>query len=131
MTFVPWLFICSSMAARAPEPSAIMAMTEATPMITPRAVNAERTMLRRMARSARRRMLVISMSAPNRRRVAAAPLRHRAILHHLAVAEGDHTLGVIGDVGLVGDDEDCHAALRVQLLQQVHDLVARLRVEVA
>ena len=49
MTFVPWLWICSSMAARAPEPSAIIAITEATPMITPSMVSAERTLLRRIA----------------------------------------------------------------------------------
>jgi hypothetical protein len=40
------------MAARAPEPSAIMAMTEATPMITPSMVSMERTLFRRMARAA-------------------------------------------------------------------------------
>ena len=40
MTFVPWLWICWSMEARAPEPSAIIAITEATPMMTPSMVRA-------------------------------------------------------------------------------------------
>ena len=61
MTLVPWLWICSSMAARAPDPSAIMAITEATPMITPSMVSTERILLRRMARAAMRTVLAISM----------------------------------------------------------------------
>jgi len=36
------------MAARAPEPNAIMAMTDPTPMMTPSIVRAERTLFRRM-----------------------------------------------------------------------------------
>ena len=56
MSVVPWLWICSSITARAPEPSAIMAMTEATPMITPSMVSAERTLFLRIARSARRKV---------------------------------------------------------------------------
>ena len=57
MTLVPCCWICSSMAARAPEPSEIMAITLATPMITPSMVRAERTALRRMATIAMRRTL--------------------------------------------------------------------------
>ena len=54
---VPWDWICSSMAARAPEPSEIMAITLATPMITPSMVRTDRTALRRMASTARRTTL--------------------------------------------------------------------------
>jgi hypothetical protein len=54
MSVVPWLWIWSSITARAPEPSAIIAITDATPMITPSMVSAERTLFRRMARRARR-----------------------------------------------------------------------------
>src|SRR5438034_509165 len=57
MTLVPWLWICWSMAARAPELSEIIAITEATPMITPSMVRAERTLLRRMAVVAMRRVV--------------------------------------------------------------------------
>ena len=46
---VPALWICTSIAERAPVLSAIIAITDATPMITPRAVSAERTLLRRSA----------------------------------------------------------------------------------
>ena len=61
MTFVPWLWICWSMAARAPDPRAIMAITDATPMITPSMVSMERILFRRMARNAMRTVLPISM----------------------------------------------------------------------
>ena len=56
MSVVPWLWICSSIDARAPEPSAIIAITDATPMMTPSMVSAERTLLRRIARRARRKV---------------------------------------------------------------------------
>ena len=61
MTLVPCCWICSSMAARAPEPSAIIAITLATPMMTPSMVSAERTALRRMATRAIRRTFWIFM----------------------------------------------------------------------
>ena len=51
------------MTARAPVPSAIMAITEATPMMTPSMVRAERTLFRRMARSAMRKVSRIPISA--------------------------------------------------------------------
>src|SRR6266498_1962704 len=52
------------MDARAPELRAIIAITEATPMITPRVVSAERTLFRRRARSAMRRVFRTSMVRP-------------------------------------------------------------------
>src|SRR6185436_19322454 len=98
MTFVPWLWICWSMAARAPDPRPIMAITLATPMITPSMVRAERTALRRMARTARRRVLAILMFASSRFDLfreggalggGVPPLGHRAVRDDPAVPEGD------------------------------------------
>src|SRR5689334_15478321 len=101
MTLVPWAWICSSMAARAPEERAIIAITEATPMMTPRAVRAERTALRRRAIRAMRRVLAISISHLHGRRRhggdlagGVAPRHHHLVAHHAAVPEAHHPLGV-------------------------------------
>src|SRR5688500_16212059 len=109
------------MAARAPEPSAIMAITEATPMITPSMVSMERILLRRMARTAMRTVLPTSMLGLHLERGKGrellrglAPPGHRRVRHHAPVAEGDDALRVLGDVGLVGDEDDGDAALAVQ-----------------
>ena len=79
MRVVPWLSICSSMEARAPLPRAIMAMTEATPMITPSMVRVERTLFRRMAFKATRRVsrkfMVYSVSSGGRARISWAASR--------------------------------------------------------
>ncbi len=47
-----------------------------------------------------------------------------------AVADGDDAVGVLGDVGLVGDDDDGVAA-GVEIVEEGHDLVAGLGVEVS
>jgi hypothetical protein len=47
-----------------------------------------------------------------------------------AVADGDDAVGVFGDVGLVGDEDD-GVALGVEFVEEGHDLVAGLGVEVA
>ena len=44
--FVPWALIASSICAVAPEPSATIAMTAATPMIMPSMVSTVRSLLR-------------------------------------------------------------------------------------
>src|SRR4029453_17939129 len=100
MSVVPWLWICSSIAARAPQPSAIIAITEATPMITPSMVSAERTLLRRIASRATRKASGRSMTPPSALRLdrrhrlelgrGLAPLAHRLVALHLAVADRDH-----------------------------------------
>ncbi len=47
-----------------------------------------------------------------------------------AVADGDDAVGVLGDVGLVGDEDD-GVALGVEIVEEGHDLVAGLGVEVS
>src|SRR5262245_47318164 len=112
MRVVPWLWICSSMAARAPLPSAIIAITEATPMITPSMVSTERTLFLRMALNAMRRVSRIAMldlRFQGQRlhffgRVA--PLRHRLVRGDAAVADVHGPRAVLRDVVLVGDEDD-------------------------
>src|SRR3990170_2453691 len=141
MSAVPWLWICWSIEARAPEPSAIMAITDATPMITPSMVSAERTLLRRIARSATRRVSWMSIAPPSglgfdgrqrqqlRRRVASA--LDRLVAHDAPVADRDDAGGVAGDVVLVGDQQHGDAAVAVETLQDLHDLDAGAAVEIA
>ncbi len=47
-----------------------------------------------------------------------------------AVAQAHDAPGVIGDVGLVGDDDERMTA-RVQFVEQMHDLLAGTRIEIA
>src|ERR1700692_2498038 len=47
-----------------------------------------------------------------------------------AVADGDDAMGVLGDIGLVGDDDD-GVAVGVKLVEESHDLVAGFGVEVS
>src|SRR5262245_58103857 len=125
------------MAARAPEPSAIMAITEATPITTPSMVRADRILLRRMARPAMRSVEASSISGLRlrrrerpqlRRRVPA--LRHTLVGHDSPVAEGDDPLAVLRDVLLVGDQHHGDSPLAVQTLERLHDLNARAAVQV-
>ncbi len=57
--------------------------------------------------------------------------RHRLVAGDLAVGDADDAVGVFGDAQVVRDEDDGDAALRVQPLEQAHDLRAGLRVEVA
>src|SRR3972149_5499087 len=123
MRVVPWLWTCSSMAARAPAPRAIMVMTEATPMITPSMVRAERTLLRRRARRGRG-----GRSGPPPRVGAAGD---GGLGEDASVAHQDHARRVLRDVVLVGDEDDREPPLPVEPLQDLHDLEAGPAVEVA
>src|SRR5262245_59486971 len=109
MTLVPVLWICASMAARAPALRAIMAMTEATPMITPRVVRAELTLFRCRALNAMRSVFITSMGTLHTRRrldsdlhlqrrqagelrSRVAAVRYRGVTHHPPVADEHHAL---------------------------------------
>src|SRR5690606_29934776 len=63
-----------------------------------------------------------------RRAAPAAPVPY--VLLDQAVPQGDDALGVCGDVVLVRDQHD-RLPVAVQLLEQRHDLLARLAVQVA
>ena len=49
----------------------------------------------------------------------------------VAVLEGDDAGAVLGDVHLVGDEDDGNAAFLLELLEDVHDLDGGSGVEVA
>src|SRR5436190_1890166 len=62
--------------------------------------------------------------------VVRAPVRDLLIDLDPAVAELHEAGAVLGDVHFVGDEHDGDAALEIQLLEDVHDLDARPRIEV-
>ena len=47
-----------------------------------------------------------------------------------AIADGDDTVGVLGDVGLMGNEDD-GVSLGMELIEEGHDLVAGFGIEVA
>src|SRR5262245_3701812 len=117
----PRLAICARMAACAPCPIASMAITAATPMITPSMVRAERIVFRRKARWAiRMAMRICVMDLPSKsarvagvrvhlRVVASSHLRFRR--HQLGLGGAQLGLGrldirlrgmVLGDGSVIG-----------------------------
>src|SRR5437899_14488 len=105
---------------------ATTATTDETPIRIPRTVRNERSLLARRADIA---ILAasekgISLSATS---ADSSPLLVR---FDLAVPDVDRASGVVGDGLLVGDEDD-RVALRVQLLEQPHDLLPGDGVEVA
>ena len=55
----------------------------------------------------------------------------RVVAHHAAVTEADDASAVLGDVVLVGDEQDRQIPLDVEALEDAHHLDARARVEIA
>src|SRR5262245_50896047 len=159
--FVPWALTWSSIICCAPDPSATMAMTAATPMIMPSMVSAVRSLLRARAFRAIRIVIKIDMSLSVleecslvcRRRFRRlfrlddlirlgwrerrqfirriAAVEHGGVGHDPSVPETNEPGAVLGDVVLVRDEEHRNAALLVQALEDAHHFDARARVEVA
>src|SRR5262245_12486208 len=125
---VPSEEIWAWIAACEPWPTAIIAITQATPMMMPSAVSAERSLLRPIALRATLRIVRNFSIAPS----SAGPPAPGdfLIVHNPAVAEHHRALGVLGDVLLVRDQDDSLAVV-VESLKDRHDLFRRLRVEVA
>src|SRR5687767_8672406 len=96
-------------------------MTDETPIRIPRTVRNERSLFER------REATAIPMASENgiRTRRMSLPL----VALHPAVADLQHAVGVRGDVVLVGDEDD-RVAVRVELLEHAHDLLAGGAVEV-
>src|SRR6185369_17694517 len=131
MKFDPSDEIWAWMAACEPWPTPIIAITQATPMMMPSAVSIDRILLRAIAAIPTLRMVMnFSMSTPplpaSRASSRQPAIRDRPVFHHLAVAEHDHPLGVLGDVRLVGDEDDRLAGV-VELLEDADDLLGGLR----
>src|SRR5512139_2427858 len=133
--FVPMAAKRLSMPRLAPSPMLTMAITAPTPMMMPKAVRNDRILFRLRARSATRsvwapcrRVLLIMAVTPWR---SAPPGSGPLLPDDHAVLEVDPGAGPGRDVGLVGDHDDGQALLLVEGLEDVHDLRARLAVEIA
>src|SRR3989338_943043 len=139
----PEIWFCT--AAVAPLPTVTMVITALTPMTMPRMVRKERRRLRRMERSASSKVLS-HMGCPlagdaRDFRVAHGRVRRARLQRHRvgvalvaldhAVDETHDALGVGGHVVLVRDHQHGDALLGVQVPEQLHDLLAAVRVEVA
>src|SRR5215471_2607172 len=106
-----------------------MAMTQATPMMIPRAVRVDRSLFRPIAFSPTFRIVSsLSMVLPLRARDAA--VGDRAVFDDLAVAKDDDAPSKLGDVLLMRDEHD-GLALVIQVLEHGQNLRGGLRVQVA
>src|SRR5215212_6872994 len=105
------------------------AMRKVTPIITPRSVKKLLSFWARICESASRTASRKGMGTVLQSDLRDEP-RLRVVAGDQPVAEDDHAPRVRGDVGLVGDHDD-GLALRRQLLEDAHDLLGGLRVEVA
>src|SRR5271169_5704879 len=104
---------------------ATTAMTDDTPIRIPRTVRKERSLFARRDETATR---TASRKGMGRGVLGRDGLPLVAL--DLAVADVNHAIGVIGDVTLVGHEDD-GVALLVQLRKEPHDVLARRGVEVA
>src|SRR5574337_354790 len=138
-TLLPMLRICSWIWAVAPEPTAIMAITAATPMMIPSMVRADRS---RLILSALKAILTLTKRFIDRlpRFVCRALLQllercpwllNRLIPQQQAVLKEEHAPGVGGNVRLMRHQNDGDPRLPVQPLENRHNLGAGLRIEVA
>src|SRR5690349_7686713 len=119
--WVPRLAIWRSTSDRAPAPTAIMTMTEPTPMMMPSVVNTLRSQLVAMAVTADLRQSRLVMG------LAPSALA-RDVLYDGTVPEQDAAPRVACHIGVVGDDDDGDA-LAVELAQKAHDVGRRLAIE--
>src|SRR5690606_5657993 len=98
-----------------------MAMTAATPITTPRTVRKERSMLRLMARQA---SLAVSRNMVR--------LPHlQLVIGEVAIDEAQEALAIGCDVLLMRDHDDGDRPFAVQPRDEVHDLPAGLRIQIA
>src|SRR5262245_30284986 len=118
---VPRLAICRSISERAPAPTAIMTMTDPTPMMIPSVVSTVRKKLVAMAVTAALRQSTGCMGSTRYARQA-------QIFYDRAVAEHGTATRVAGDLGLVGDDDDGDP-LPVEVAEKAHDIGRRLAIE--
>ena len=131
-------------ATEAPRLISIMAITAATPMITPSMVSTVRITLRRRAckrdphGAASHAQAVARTSparatcrrTPARRRPPASPSAVRGIFHDPAVGNANHAIGVAGHFGVVRHQQDRDALLHVQPAEDLQDFLAGVRIQV-
>ena len=153
---VPSRSICLRTASLAPWPTATMAIRAATPMKTPSIVKAERIMLRQIACMAAAMIITAKLQKVLVRRAVARNGRGGCGIGGPApgaAPRGDSTatagfgfrtsetiwpsrmvkrsIGVGGDVGFVGDDDDGDALLAIEPHQRFHDFVRGAGIEIA
>src|SRR6478672_10406341 len=135
MKVAPTPWSCSVMVYWSPWTIDTTAITAATPMMIPSVVRIERIRLARRAARAMRKFskkttaCLLSGRSGGGRSGCAGP-RRRLVGDDLAVAQQHLAPGVLGDVGLVGDEDHRVAAL-VELVEEVHDVLRGRRVKVA
>src|ERR1041385_1607411 len=125
---VPKLAICSCTLFLAPSPMATIAITAPTPMMMPSMVRKERSLFLAKARRAIRHAMINMRSPPAS--VSRNPTLAR-IRNEQTIAKDDPPLGILRDVGLMGNQDDGDAFLLVQVLKQLHDFIAGFGIEVA
>ena len=129
-----------------PLPTAISTITEATPIVMPRIVRPGAELVRGdpAPRDAQRLEADHGCASDDagadagggrtsglrRRGRRVVHAERAAVLDDLAVAQPDHPLGLLGDVGLVRDQHD-GAAFFVQAREDPQDVLGGVRVEVA
>src|SRR5262245_15248803 len=133
MTFKPAAVTCSSIAARAPSPTATVASTAPTPIAMPSSVNAARS---RFRPSVLRDSSKLSRRDIGRHRLHELVAGHATglvdrVRHDPAVDEADDARSVLRDLALVRDEDDGDPPLAAKPLEDLHHLEAGPRVEVA
>ncbi len=127
-TLVPKLAICERIVDLAPSPMATMAITAPTPMMMPSMVRNARSLLRARARSAIRNVI-------NQAFTRSSCHRHLVRLGLSEITapsrEDDLPLGMLGDVRLVGHENNGNTLIAIQVLKQTHDLAAGGGIEIA
>src|SRR4029077_9715817 len=118
---VPRLAICRSTSERAPAPTAIMTMTDPTPMMMPSVVSTVRRKLVAIAVTAALRQLMAVMGSPQ-------SAGNTDVFDDRTVPEQDAAPSVPRHIGVVGHDDDGDP-LAVELAKQAHDVCRRLAIE--
>jgi hypothetical protein len=60
-----------------------------------------------------------------------ARFRHNYIAAYPAILEDNSSLGILRDVGLMGDKDECDVLLPVEALEDIHDFNRRARIQVS
>src|SRR5512133_2053327 len=119
-------FTACSTERRVPSPVATVSMMLTMPMMSPSPINSERTLARRRLRLAS----VNAVDAPAISvRLRNAGERALGCLDYASIAEGHDTFGARGDRRVVRHEHDREPAT-MQVLEQRHDLPARIGIEV-
>src|SRR5262245_64329112 len=93
-------------------------MTEKTPMITPSMVRKERRGFRRMFSTASKKPSIMTS-------------RGLSVFDDPAIDQADDPPGLRGHREVMGDEDDRHAGLAIQLLERADDLRPDLLVQIA